>query len=481
MANTRLNSDIEETKHAPLCVDLDGTVVISDTLLESLLRLARQSPITLLLFPAWLLRGKAFFKAQVADRVDLDPKTLPYNESVVEYLHREKSKGRTIVLATAANEKIAAAVSDHLDLFDVVLASDSETNLSGQRKLQRMEQLYGEGGFDYVGNGRVDLSIWEHAREAIVVNPERGVMRALSSLKEPSLVLETPKPGFTTVIKAVRLYQWLKNGLIFIPLLAAHQWGATALTNALLAFIAFGLCASGGYLVNDMLDLAADRAHPTKRNRPLASGILSIPAGVILSTGMIVSGFLIGGFLPIEFLGLLFLYLVSTLTYSMYLKRLALVDVLTLAGLYTLRVVAGGAAVSVAISFWLLAFSMFLFLSLALVKRAAELEASESDRKVKGRGYDSADLEQLNTMGIASGYLAVLVIALYINSDDVVLYYQRPEALWFICPVLLFWVSRLWLRTSRGQMHYDPLLFAVKDRISQLSGLAILVIGFLAM
>lgn len=471
---------IEQEIALPLCVDLDGTVVISDTLLESLLRLARRTPLMVFSLPGWLLSGKARFKAKLAEHVSLDPKSLPYNELVLDYLRAEKAKGRELILATAANEKIAASIAEHLGIFDSVVASDSDTNMSGKRKLERFKELFGEGGFDYVANAKVDLPIWSAGREVIVVNPERGVLSALQGDLEPALVIETPRPKLTTVLEAIRLYQWLKNALIFIPLLAAHQWELSTLVQAGLAFVAFGLCASGGYLINDMLDLAVDRAHPTKKNRPMASGVLSIPAGATISIGIIATGLIIGGLVQTSFFWLLALYLLSTLSYSLYLKKLVLVDVITLAGLYTLRVIAGGAAVAVDVSFWLLAFSMFVFLSLALVKRAAELQTGTTSGKVKGRGYTIDDLEPLRTMGITAGYLSVLVIALYINSDDVVLYYERPEILWLICPVLLFWVSRLWIGTSRGEMHHDPLVYAVKDRISQLAGIVIALTVLLA-
>lgn len=460
----------------PLCVDLDGTLVQSDTLWEALFAILRKRPIDALLMPLWVFGGKAYFKQRVAQRVELDPASLPYNEQFLDFVREQSATGRRIVLATAANKLFAEKIADHLGVFDDVIASDAATNLSGARKLQMLEQLCGAGKFDYAANARIDLPIWRRSREAILVNPDSGLEKRARSQAQVSRVFENRGPRISTCLRAIRPHQWLKNLLVFLPLLASHRMELALFVQATLAFAAFGLCASSAYLLNDLLDLPADRNHTEKRNRPLAKGDMAIPVAVLLALALLIGAFSVALLLPTLFLLLLASYYVATLFYSIVLKRIVLVDVFALAGLFSLRVLAGGAAVSIMPSFWLLAFSMFIFLSLALVKRGAELEeVSEDGIAPLGRGYTRNDLEQLKAMGVASGYMSVLVIALYINSDEVLLNYSRPQVLWLVCPLLLYWVSRLWLKTGRGQMHHDPLVFAIRDPISRLFGVLILL------
>ncbi len=455
----------------PLVVDLDGTLIRSDCLVESAFALLKENLLYAFLFPAWLLKGKANFKREIAARVDLEATTLPYHEELLEFLTEERSAGRTLVLATASNEKFANAVADHLGLFDAVIASDDTNNLSGRRKLSRVHEQFGEGGFDYAGNAAVDVPIWAESREAIVVNPERGIQRRAERSGNVTRVFEDRR-GSTLgrYLKALRLHQWLKNLLVFVPLVMAHEYDdPLLLAQAAIAFFAFNLCASSVYLLNDLLDLPDDRRHPSKRNRPFAAGSISIVNGALLIPLLLGSAFVLASLLPIEFVGVLGVYYIITLAYSLRLKRSALVDVLTLAGLYTIRIIAGGAAVSVELSFWLLAFSMFLFLSLALVKRFTELlTLQQEDRsETSGRGYTTTDLESLSQFGSASAYMAVLVLALYINSDDVQTLYTRPELIWLLCPILLYMIMRIWLLARRDELHEDPVVFIIEDHRSQ--------------
>lgn len=467
-----------------LCVDLDGTLIRCDVLVESVVKLLKQQPLLFFLLPLWLLQGKAFFKKQVADRVDLDITGLPFDPRFLDFLQSERNKGRTLVLATACHEKYAQQIATHLNLFDAVLASDGLCNLSGRRKLERFLSSFGSKRFDYAANGKIDLCIWSHARDAIVVNPEPGVLRALRRSRQNFRLMNDRLPSLLpTLIRALRLHQWLKNTLVFLPLLTAHLYtDVDSLWQAMVAFIAFGLCASASYILNDLLDLEADRQHPRKRNRPFASGDLPAVWGIALIPLLLASAFSLALLLPIAFVLVLTIYLGLTSAYSLHLKRIEMLDVIVLAGLYTLRVIAGTAAIGIGVSFWLLAFSMFIFLSLALLKRFTELQlmlASAKD-KVAGRGYLVGDIELVRSFGAASGYCSVLVLALYIKSPEINLLYTHPELIWLICPLGLYWIGHLWMQAQRGMMHDDPLVFALRDRVSQLVVLIGILIAVLA-
>lgn len=471
MIETDEMNDLQPLK--PLCVDLDGTLLRTDLLVESFFLLLKQNILYIFLIPVWLLKGKAHLKQQIADRVEIDASLLPYQETFLNYLRQQHESGRKLILATASNIKFANSVAEQVAIFDTVLASDAMTNLSGNRKLAPLVAEYGEAGFGYAGNAMIDLKIWQHADEVIVVNPERGVKAAAETAGYAIRLfddrIENP---LVCYLKAMRLHQWLKNLLLFVPLIMAHQFAEKALLGqAVLAFIAFGLCASSVYLLNDLLDLPDDRRHPTKCNRPFAAGSLSIVNGTLLIPILLLSAFAVALLLPVNFLLVLLTYYVLTLAYSFKLKRIALVDVLTLASLYTLRIIAGAAAVSLVPTFWLLAFSMFFFLSLALVKRFTELLGLEKSGKsdIAGRGYSVVDLETLSHFGSTSAYMAVLVLALYINSETVKGLYSHPEVIWLLCPLLLYMVTRIWFLARRDQLHEDPVVFVMSDRTSLLT------------
>jgi 4-hydroxybenzoate polyprenyltransferase len=454
----------------PLCVDLDGTLVYSDLLVEALFGLMGQDFFAALRAPFWLFAGKAHLKAEVSRRVDLDVTTLPYNEPLLGYLRDERARGRHLVLATASPAKYARAVAEHLGLFDEVVATEGTKNLAGVHKADALAERFGEHGFDYVGNARPDLAVWKRARRAVLVNPEPGIEAAARQIIPVETVLDTGRPSLRDYFRTLRPHQWAKNLLVFLPLLAAHKLGDPALfIQAFVAFVAFCLCASSVYILNDLIDLPADRAHARKRTRPFAAGRIPPAHGVMLFPALLLAAFGLALLLPWLFVAILGLYYVSTLAYSVWLKRVVLVDVMLLAGLYTLRVLAGAAAIAVAPSFWLLAFSIFLFLSLALAKRHAELKALLTQGKDKPlrRGYAASDLEALISLGSASGYMAVLVLALYINSSEVQVLYRYPQAIWLLCPLLLYWISRVWIGAHRGKLHEDPVVFALRDGVSR--------------
>ncbi|MGD2112844.1 MAG: UbiA family prenyltransferase, partial [Gammaproteobacteria bacterium] len=458
----------------PLFVDLDGSLIDTDLLFESFFSLLRTRPLLCLLVPFWLLRGKAYMKHRIAQHAGIDAASIPYNRPFLEYLEREAAGGRELVLATASSEALAGQVAEHLGIFAGVIASDTHTNVSGIRKLQKIREWTGDAPFDYAANGKVDLAIWRHARKALLVNPAPGVERAAARITDIEQVFAAERVRLMAYAGAMRMYQWLKNLLLFVPLLTAHKFtDLTLISHEILAFLAFSLCSSGVYVLNDLLDLPADRAHPRKRKRPFAAGTLPLSHGLVMACLLPLLGLGIGYSLSAEFLGILLLYLAMTSAYSIRFKAHAVLDVLMLAALYTLRVFAGAVVIQVTLSFWLFAFSIFIFLSLALVKRCSELVTMTGMDKttVSGRGYRVSDLIQLQVMGIASGYISILVVALFINSPDVVGQYTHPQLLWILCPTLLFWVSQVWLKTGRGEMHDDPLIFTVRDRGSRIVAL----------
>ena len=454
---------------APLFVDLDGTLIKTDLLIESAFFLLKKQPWMLLAMLYWLAFGKARLKEEIAIRSALDFSVLPLQKEFVEFLHNEAKNGRTLYLATASDRRLAEPVAKRLGIFKQVLASDGQHNLKGKHKLEAILTCCKGSAFDYAGNERADLAIWANARRAIVVNPDIGVIAAVRKHGyEVQQVFDDRPPKAKTWIRALRIHQWAKNVLLGVPILTAHAFNFPAIAEIAAAFTAFGLVASATYLLNDLLDLVSDRHHPRKCKRPFAAGDLGLASGIL---GMIITfgaGLGLAVQLSDHFLFTLLGYLALTISYSFYFKRVVLIDVLLLASLYTIRIVAGAYAIEVPLSSWLLGFSMFIFLSLALVKRCTELMAMQrlSRETMKGRDYHVSDYPLLSTMGVAAGYISILVLALFISSPESVSKYTYPVLLWLLCPLMAYWVSRLWLKTSRGEMHDDPLIFSLKDHAS---------------
>jgi len=468
----------------PLCVDLDGTLVKSDTLWDSLLVLARKKPKSLWKLPGYALQGRAQFKDYVTSQVALDVKRLPYNRPLVDFLKSENSSGREIYLATGADRSIAERISDHLGLFQGVLASDGVTNLIGRAKLEMLKDRFGAGGFDYIGNASPDIPLLDCAGEGMVANPEWPLELGLRSRKiRISRHFKDRAPLWKSILRAARLHQWAKNTLVFLPLLLAHNLHIGGVLSAILAFLSFSFCASAAYIINDLLDLEADRAHPQKRFRPFAAGDLSVPVGVATAAAFLLLACAGLTQLPRQFTWWILFYLLVTNAYSLALKRIALVDVFVLSGLYTLRMVAGAAATQTPISHWLAGLSVFLFLSLAMVKRYSELQnlRARGARPANGRAYLLADADQLRSFGTASAYSAVVVFSIYIAGHDVTVLYRHPGWMWLIDPLMLLWLNRVWLLATRGEMDEDPVVFAVTDRMSILIGIAVLIVALLAL
>jgi 4-hydroxybenzoate polyprenyltransferase len=453
----------------PLFIDLDGTLIKSDLLVESSLVLVKHNPINIIRILFWICRGKAYLKQMIAERTHIDLGLLPYNKAFLSFLYTEAGRGRELILATASNKVLATQVANHLGIFQRVLASDKKCNLAGSEKVKAIMEICRTGEFDYAGNSMVDLSIWSHCRQAILVNPAKGVEKALRRKNIYAEIFSDRASGAITLLKSVRIHQWSKNMLLFVPLFTSHKLDDTSsIINLVIGFISFCFCASAGYLLNDFLDLDSDRSHPNKCKRPLAAGDVSLIRAGIIMILLILTGLSIAAYVSINLFLILLLYMAISLFYSFYLKKIVLVDVLVLAGLYTLRVIAGAMVIDVYSSFWLLSFSMFLFFSLALVKRCAELNVLNKANEVSTtrRDYKIYDLHHLQNMGISSGYVSVLVIALYINSNEVMLHYSKPKFLWLLCPIILYWISRVWVVSGRGEMNEDPLVFAIRDRVS---------------
>jgi len=431
----------------PLCVDLDGSLVRSNLLLESVLRLISRNPWYLFRLPFWLLRGRAALQAEVAARVELNAVFLPYDTALLKLLQTEQARGRTLWLCSTAPEPLAAAIASHLGLHAAVVALDARQDPGGGRRQRRLVSLFGEGGFEHCGG------------------------------------FQPGAPRWRALVRALRPHQWAKNVLILVPLLAAHRAGnLAALGTTLLAVLAFSLCASAVYVINDLLDLEADRGHPRKAGRPFAAGDAPIALGLLIIPVLLAAAAILATLLPGSFRLVLAVYFTLTLAYSLDLKRRVLIDVMALAGLYTLRIIAGGAATAITLSFWLLLFSVFLFLSLALAKRYAELDDLRRQQRLRavGRGYQTDDLPILRSLGTAAGYLSVLVLALYINSPEVGALYHRPRIIGLLCVAVLYWISRLWIVAQRGALRDDPLIYALTDRVSLMTGLFAAVIIALA-
>lgn len=465
----------------PLCVDLDGTLTVTDTFHEALLISLKRNPLCIFPLFLWLLRGRAFVKRKLAQSVQIRVDLLPYHEEMLAYLREEYDSGRRLLLVTGADSSIARKVADHLGIFDTVLSSDGVINLVGRRKVEGIRQALGGKPFLYAGNSRSDLVVWEAAAGAIAVNASPGCLRQLRRGVVPLVKVFNASRADRAVIGALRPHQWAKNVLVFLPIALSHKLMDTrVLEHGLFAFVAFSLTASALYVVNDLLDLDADRQHQKKRFRPFASGAVSISGGVFMAVLLLAGGAVITAWLGREAQALLAVYVVMTLAYSLRLKQFLLVDVVMLMGFYNLRVLFGGAATGIVISMWTLAFSMFMFISLALVKRLSELRLMQNvDREsqsLTSRGYLLADIPLVSSMGVASGYIAALVMALYINGPETSQLYSHPQYLWLTCPLLIYWLSRVWILANRGTMNNDPVLFALTDRGSLATGVALAVI-----
>ncbi len=457
-------------KVLPLCVDLDGTLITSDTMHEAILAFIKHSPFKTWQLVRWFTQGgKANLKEQIGRHVQLRADLFPYNQPFLTYLTEQRALGRPLYLASGTSHYYAQAVADYLGIFDGVIASDATHSLAGTHKADALVNRFGAKGFVYAGNANVDVPVWKQAKAAIIVNASEGVVKKAQATVLIEKIFPAPPFSWQAVIKEMRLHQWVKNLLVFIPLILAHQFfEPTKLSQAVVAFIAFCFTASSIYFINDLFDIEADRQHPRKKNRPFAAGTLSIADGIVVWAALSIISTIITFALPLSFGILVGIYGVLNLIYSLFLKQIIIIDVITLASVYTLRLLAGSSATTVVTSRWLFLFSMFIFISLALMKRYIELANLHSKGKhvAIGRGYTIADRHWVFAAGLTSGYLSLVVLALYVNSQAVLTLYTRPLALWFIVPLLFIWIQRVWLLVQRDQVHDDPVVFAISDKLS---------------
>lgn len=478
------NAVLYENDTVPLCVDLDQTLIRTDTLIESVFKLIKSKPWIASLLPFWLLKGRYFLKERLASHVTLSPIQLPYNREVFFHLKRMAKRGRTIILVTGAHESIAKSVCDYLGVFDGYLASSNGINNVGSSKAKLLEEKFGKGGFDYIGDSKLDLKVWALARRGGVVSNQKHIVDAARELTHIDKVFRTKVHPLKSVVKAIRVHQWAKNLLIFVPLiLGIHHSFMDQLVACLWGFASFSMMASAIYLINDIFDLEADRQHVDKRNRPFAAGDLPISfAGIavpVLLCGSAITAYMTG---TTGFWFILSVYVIVTSLYTFKLKKLAIVDIIVLTSLYSLRLWAGRVLAEAPLSEWLLAFSGFFFLSLAMVKRMSELLQMRTSGKSEalGRGYHIEDIPIMLGFGSASGYGATVVMSLYINSQEAKIQYENPGILWLICPILIYWFTRIWFLANRGIVHSDPVKFALSDPVSLGIGLGMGIIWYSA-
>lgn len=469
-------------QYPPLIVDLDGSLIKTDLLYESFIRNLFARPWVILLMPLWLLRGLPYTKNRLAQMADIDIPALPYNSELLEYLRRQKKHGRKLVLCTGSSEKFANAIAEHLGIFEETYGTGLEVNLTGKRKAEFLRKRFGEQGFSYVGNEVKDLRVWRFASSAVVVGASPSLAQSAAQICGLESRISVDSVSVGIFLKQIRIHQWVKNLLLFVPLLTSQKFiELDAVTAALLGFVCFGLCASATYIINDLSDLDSDRAHRTKCHRPLASGELPIKTALMLCAVLFVSAGVLLLQLPIWFSLVLAVYTATTLGYSFVFKRLQTVDTVVLASLYTIRILAGAAVIGVYPSYWLLAFSMFVFLCLALVKRISEiyrkqLEMESAGEQIRGRGYYVTDQHVLISLASSAGMVSIFVFAMYVNSAEVVAMYSTPMVLWLACPIFAYWIIRILIMASRGEIDEDPIAFAIKDKRSWITGATLAVV-----
>lgn len=453
-----------------LFVDLDESLIKTDILREQLIRSFATSPwlTCKILFRSSFRPEK--IKAAISAMIETDPTTLPYNSDVLALIKKAKKEGRVVVLATATHERVAKQIAKHLELFDDVLATTDTHNCKGKKKLVMMQKFAKGKPFDYVGDSKADLQIFKGVQKAYIVG----------SLAYANVHQRIPRPSiWRPFLKAIRPHQWAKNGLIFLPLLTSHHLTFASIMTGIFGFLCFSMAASAIYLINDMVDVEDDRHHPEKMKRPFASGGLTIDEGIWLSLGLLVATLLLSYlWLPASF-WVLASYIAITFLYSFSLKTQPVLDVFCLSTLYTIRVLYGQVINQIESSSWLLAFCVFFFLSLAFMKRTAEIEKTQKKEQplMARRGYLVEDDSLLKIAGICSGLLSILILTLYINSEKVIRLYAHPDFLWGVAYVMLFWKLRLWLIATRGNMNQDPVLFALKDPVSYVTGALIIFFG----
>lgn len=453
----------------PIIVDLDDTFLNSDLLVEAFIVLLKKNPFYIFPCLLWLIRGKYFLKENIFKRVEIDYTLVPVNKELKSFLELESANGRKIILATGSLQNTAYEIGKLYPVFNEIHGSIGDINLVGRKKSNFLIEKYGQGQFDYIGNSKADLEIFDSCRIAYLVNPSKSVEGKVIKTGKLKKCWRTKKSMFLASIQSIRIYQWVKNILLFVPLFTSHSYNSfDSVIKVIVAFFAFSFIASAGYVINDLMDINGDRTHTTKKNRPFASGNLSLLSGFTITCLLIIAGIYLSSLLNGTFMVILILYFFLSVGYSIHLKKIVLYDVFLLATFYTMRVISGGIVTDISLSFWLIAFSIFIFLSLAFIKRYSEIIQVTHTKNIKKnrRDYSFEDIPLLQIMGVASGFLSAIVFSLYINSPDVELLYAYPKLLWLLCLLQLFWICRVWLVTSRGEMTDDPIIFTLKDPVS---------------
>lgn len=460
----------------PLCVDLDGTLIKADMMFDSVALLIKKNPFYLFIIPFWLSRGKLFLKEQLIKNVHQDIDNVPINQDVVDYLIDEKKNGRNIILVTATMQNYADEFKEKFDFFDEAVGSKGGINLVGIQKAEYLKNRFGDRGFDYIGDSSKDLYVWKFAANALIVGNNQEIIDKAKQISNVIKIWEDDNESKISIIyRQLRVYQWVKNLLIFLPALLAHNLELSTYFNLILSFFSFSFVASSIYIFNDLMDLNSDRNHEIKKNRPIAAGKFKISDAFIYSFFLMIVGILISAFVNSSFMIVLIIYIISTFAYSIYLKKIYIIDIITLAVLYTLRLIAGSATSGEIISEWFAAYSLFFFFSMGALKRFTELKNSKKE-KLSGRGYLSDDIDLIKSMGISSSLISVLVMVLYINSSTISQLYPNPKFLYLIIPILLHWVLRVWILADRSLMNEDPIVFGIKDKSSYISAILIFVI-----
>lgn len=470
----------EQDKAIALVVDLDYTLLCSDSLWESAIRTIADHPKKLLKIPGWLNQGRAVLKCNLAASVIPQVNNWPYNQAVIDQIRVAKEAGRTTCLATAADQSIADAVATHLGLFDLVIGSQDGVNLKGEQKLEKLIREFGEDGFDYIGDSNADLPIWEKSHHAFLVGSDHSSLaKTLAIIKPDFTVLPEKRLCIQTLTQTLRVHQWVKNLLLFVPFVLSHNYSTASILSATVGFFAFCFCASAIYIINDLLDLPADRKHERKKNRPFASGAMPIHFAPLLFLGSFLAGSTAAVFLSFSFALIIGVYFLLTFFYSFRLKRLIILDVIILAGFYVLRIIAGTKALDVPLSNWLLGFACFIFLGLGILKRATELLALKTKNTIHlpGRSYQTNDISILENMAVVSGFCSIVILAMYIESIRASEQYATPFLLWGLCPLITYWYGRLLILAHRGYIHNDPVDFTTTDKCSwYCSGVGLLLL-----
>jgi len=465
-----------------LLVDLDKTLIKSDYLQESFINCFSQnifSPITSIFI--LLKNGKAFLKKYLFNKANISIESLPYNKKVLDVIYqwKEKNPEKKVILISATYHEVVERIANHLECFDDWHGTRDE-NLKSEIKLKKIKDLTGGESFTYIGDSFADLVIWKNAKKCYLVNPSKRLLKAVTKINDSIEIIASKKSNlFFEVIKTIRVHQWVKNLLIFIPAILSLKPFVDLLEVLVSGFFAFSFIASAFYILNDLFDIESDRVHHSKKHRAFASGSLSIIQGFFIFIFLIVAAILISISLPQTFQLLLLLYAVATFAYSKYLKKLVILDILTLSSLYLLRVIIGGALAEITISNWLLTFSVFFFLFLASVKRWVELNKLNTE-VISGRGYQISDKSFVTNLSYFSGLVSILVICLYIESQQALTLYNQSKILWLIPIILLYWVLETLFKVERGQIDEDPVKYALKSKTSYISLIGFIIIFLLS-